>query len=97
LLSLAILGEWEGDPERARDHLREAEELAEKLGLPGELWRIQATLGGLYEHRGEDGEARETFSQAAQTLRTLAEKIEDEELMGRFLSAPQARRVLERS
>ena len=97
LLSLAILGEWEGDPERARDHLREAEELAEKLGLPGELWRIQAALGGLYEHRGEDGEARETLSQAAQILRTLAEKIEDEELRGRFLSAPQARRVLERS
>jgi tetratricopeptide (TPR) repeat protein len=97
LLSLAILGEWEGDPERARDHLREAEELAGMLGLPGELWRIQAALGELYEHRGEDGEARETLSQAAQILRTLAEKIENEELRGRFLSAPQARRVLERS
>jgi DNA-binding SARP family transcriptional activator len=97
LLSLAILGEWEGDPKRAIAHLREAEELADKVGLPGELWRIQAALGGLYEQRGETGDARAAFSRAAQTLRTLARKIGDEELREEFLSAPQARRALERS
>jgi len=97
LLSLAILGEWEGDPERAIAHLREAEELADKVGLPGELWRIRAALGGLYERRGETGEARAAFSRAAQTLRTLGRRIGDEELREGFLSAPQARRVLERS
>ena len=43
-------------------NLVEAEELAEKLELPGELWRIRAALGELYERRGEAGEARETFS-----------------------------------
>jgi DNA-binding SARP family transcriptional activator/tetratricopeptide (TPR) repeat protein len=97
LISLAILGEWEGDPERAIDHLREAEELAEKLGLPGELWRIRAALGGLYERRGETEQAHAAFSRAAQTLRTLAEKIEDEGLREGFLSAAPVRRVLERS
>jgi DNA-binding SARP family transcriptional activator len=97
LRSLAILGEWEGDTESATDHLREAEELAEKLGVPGELWRIRAALGGLYEQRGETREARAAFSLAAQNLRELAGKIGDEELREGFLSAPQARRVLERS
>ena len=33
---------------------------------------------------------------AAQTLRKLAERIGDEELRKKFLSAPQARRVLAR-
>jgi DNA-binding SARP family transcriptional activator/tetratricopeptide (TPR) repeat protein len=96
LRSLAILGEWDGYTERATAHLREAEALAEKLGLPGELWRIRAALGGLSERRGEDAEAREAFSRAAQTLRLLAEKIGDEEIRKGFLSAPQTRRVLGR-
>jgi hypothetical protein len=96
LCSLAILDEWEGDPERATVNLVEAEELTEKLELPGELWRIRATLGELYERRGEAGEARAAFSRAAQTLRLLAQKIGDQELREGFLSAPQARRVLER-
>jgi DNA-binding SARP family transcriptional activator/tetratricopeptide (TPR) repeat protein len=94
LRSLAILSEWEGDTQRAIDHLREAEALAEKLALPGELWRIQAVLGEIYERRGETGEAREAFSWAAQTLRMLAGKIRDQELRKGFLSAPQVRRVL---
>ena len=97
LCSLAILGKWEGDPERATVHLQEAEKLAEKLGLPSELWRIRAGLGGLYERREEIGEARAAFSRAAQTLRTLAQRIGAEELREEFLSAPLVRRVLERS
>src|SRR5919112_913900 len=94
LRSLAVLSESEGDTQRTIDHLHEAHSLAEKIGLPGELWQIQSRIGELYEKRGEDGEAREVFSQAAQTLRTLAQKIGDEELRKGFLSAPQVRRVL---
>jgi DNA-binding SARP family transcriptional activator len=97
LRSLAILGEWEGDTQSATDHLREAEVLADKLGVSGELWRIRAALGGLYERRGKTREARAAFSLAAQNLRELAGKIGDEELREEFLSAPQARRVLEHS
>ena len=96
LRSLAVLSESEGDTQRTIDHLHEAHSLAEKIGLPGELWQIQSRIGELYEKRGEDGEAREAFSQAAQTLRTLAQKIGDEELREGFLSAPQVRRVLGR-
>ena len=94
LRSLALLSEFEGDTQRAIDHLHEAHSLAEKIGVPGELWQIQSRLGELYEGCGEDGQAREAFSGAAQTLRMLAQKIGDEELREGFLSAPQVRRVL---
>ena len=70
--------------------------LAEKIGLPGELWQIQSRIGDLYQRRGETEEARAAFSRAAQTLRMLTGKIGDEELREGFLSAPQLRRVLGR-
>jgi tetratricopeptide (TPR) repeat protein len=96
LRSPAVLSAWEDDTERAIGRLREAEALAEKIGLPGELWQIRSSIGELYERRGEAGEAREAFSRAAQTLRTLAEKGKDEELREGFLAAPKVRRVLAR-
>jgi tetratricopeptide (TPR) repeat protein len=94
LRSLAILSEWEGNTQRAIDHLHEAQTLAEKIGLPGELWQIRSRIGDLHERRGEAEQAREAFAIAAQTVRVLAGKIRDEGLRERFLSAPQARRVL---
>jgi DNA-binding SARP family transcriptional activator len=97
LRSLAVLSEFEGDTQRAIEHLHEAQTLAEKIGLPGELWQIQAKVGELHERRGEAGQAREAFSQAAQTLRMLAGKIGDDEIREGFLSAPQVRRVLGRN
>jgi tetratricopeptide (TPR) repeat protein len=97
LRSLAVLSEWEGDTKRAIDHLHEVRALAEKIGLPKELWQIQSRIGELYERRGETGEARQAFSGAAQTLRMLAKKLGDEELREGFLSAPQVRRVLGRT
>jgi len=97
LRSLAVLSEWKGDTKRAIEHLHEAHTLADKIVLPKELWQIQSRLGELHERRGEDGKAREAFSRAAQTLSMLAEKTGDRELRERLLSAPQVRRVLERS
>jgi DNA-binding SARP family transcriptional activator len=96
LRSLAVLSEWEGETQRTMDHLREAEALAEKIGLPKELWQIQSRIGRLHERRGEIGEARAAFSRAVQTLRRLAEKIGDEKLRKGYLAAPQVRRVLVR-
>src|SRR5215211_75414 len=49
LRSLAVLSKWEGDTKRALDHLHEARALAEKIGLPKELWQIQSKVGELYE------------------------------------------------
>jgi tetratricopeptide (TPR) repeat protein len=96
LRSLAVLSEWEGDTKRAIGHLHEAYTLAEKIGLPKELWQIQSSIGELYERRGETEEAHAAFSRAAQILRMLAQKIGDEELREGFLLAPQVRRVLGR-
>ena len=97
LRSLAVLSEFEGDTQRAIKHLHEALTLAEKIGLPGELWQIQSRIGRLHERRGETGEARAAFSRAVQTLRRLAEKIGDDKLKKGFLAAPQVRCVLVRA
>ena len=96
LRSLAVLGEWQGNTQRAIDYLRQAETLAEKVALPGELWQIQSRIGRLHERLGEIGEARAVFSRAVQTLRRLAEKIGDDKLKKDFLAAPQVRCVLAR-
>ena len=94
LRCLAVLSEFEGDTQRALDRLRGAEALAEKIGLPGELWQIQCKIGELHEQRGQTEEARAGFSRAAQTLRMLARSIGDEKLREGFLSAARVRRVL---
>jgi DNA-binding SARP family transcriptional activator/tetratricopeptide (TPR) repeat protein len=86
LRCLAILSEFEGDKQRALDRLRGAEALAEKIGLPGELWQIQCRIGEFHEQRGEDDKAREAFSLAARTLRMLAGNIRDEKLREGFVS-----------
>jgi DNA-binding SARP family transcriptional activator/predicted ATPase len=94
LRSMAVLSEFEGDTQRAIGQLHEARALAEKIGLPKELWQSQSKIGELHEQRGQTEEAREAFSLAAQTLRMLAESIGDEKLREDFLSAARVRRVL---
>jgi DNA-binding SARP family transcriptional activator/tetratricopeptide (TPR) repeat protein len=97
LRSMAVLSEFEGDTQRAIGQLHEARTLAEKIGLPKELWQSQSKIGELHEQCGEDGQARKAFFRAAQTLRMLAGKIGDEALREGFLSAPRVRHVLERN
>jgi tetratricopeptide (TPR) repeat protein len=97
LRCLALLSEFEGDTQMALDRLRGAEALAEKIGLPGELWQIQSKIGYLYEWRGQTEEAGEAFSLAAQTLRMLARNIGDQKLREGFLAAALVRRVLTRN
>jgi tetratricopeptide (TPR) repeat protein len=97
LRSMAVLSEFAGDTQRAIGQLHEARTLAEKIGLPKELWQSQSKIGELHEQCGEDGQARKAFFRAAQTLRMLAGKIRDEEIREGFLSAPRVRHVLERN
>ena len=94
LRAVAVLDEWEGDTQRALGRLREVEALAEEIGLPGELWQIEARIGELHERCGEAEQAQEAFFRAAQTLRDLAAKIKDEGLREGFLAALRVRRVL---
>jgi DNA-binding SARP family transcriptional activator len=96
LRMLASLARWDGDTGGALVHLRGAEGLAQEMGLPGELWQIRTELAELHEQCGDDELARDTFLQAAQTLRSLAGTIDDPELRAGFLAGPRARYVLDR-
>ena len=95
LQAYAGLARWEGHREQALSSLEEARVLAEEIGLPGELWHVQAALGELYQSRGEQMPAAQACAQAATIVEELAGKIEDEALRTNFLAAPQVRRVLE--
>jgi DNA-binding SARP family transcriptional activator len=95
LRMLTTLSRWDGDIGGALVHLREAEGLAQEIGLPGELWHIRAALGELHEECGDEASAREAFLRAAQTLRSLAGRIDEPALRASFLAAPQVRHVLE--
>ena len=94
LRSMAVLSEFEGDTQRAIDQLHEARTLAQKIGLPKELWQGQDKIGELCEQRGQTEGAQKAFSLAAQTLRMLAGNIGEEKLREGFLSAPRVLRVL---
>jgi len=97
LQAYASLAQGEGQTGRALSHLEEARMLAEEIGLPGELWHIQAALADLYQSRGELVLAVQCRSQAATVVRKLTRMIEDEALQTGFLAAPQVRRVLDDS
>jgi len=96
LRMLAVLNAWDGDPDAALSLLREAEVLAQEMGLPGELWRIRADSGELHAEHGDDARATDAFYRAARTLRSLADRIDDTALRESFLATSRARRVLER-
>jgi tetratricopeptide (TPR) repeat protein len=97
LRSLAVLAAWEGHSEQAIDHLREAAGLAADLGLPGEQWQIQATLGTLYEAAGDPVQAHTAFGEATTIIQELAEGIKDETLRARFLAGPQIHPVVQQA
>src|SRR5258708_36111791 len=84
LRSLATLAAWEGQHEQAIGYLREAAQTAADLGLPGERWQIQASLGTLHETRGEPAQARTAISEAARIIQGLAERVGTEGVRARF-------------
>ncbi|HEV8224380.1 MAG TPA: AAA family ATPase [Rubrobacteraceae bacterium] len=96
LRMLTTLSRWDGDIRGAQAHLREAEALAQEIGLPGELWQIRAALGELHEECGDDTLARNAFLQAARTLRSLAGRIDEPALRASFLATQRVRHVLDR-
>jgi tetratricopeptide (TPR) repeat protein len=94
LRALAVLAEYRGEVDTAIGYLQEAATLAEAIGLPGELWLLQAAQGDLYLKRGEEEQARCAFGQAAIIVQKLADTIDDGQ-RAHFLSAAQVRRVQE--
>jgi tetratricopeptide (TPR) repeat protein len=94
LRCLAVLSEFEGDTQRALDRLRGAETLAEKIGLPGELWQIPCKIGELHERCREIEEARRVLPGGANLENARGEYRGREKLREGFLSAARVRRVL---
>jgi len=95
LRSLAVLAQYHGETGVAIEHLQEAAILAEEIGLPGELWLIEAAQGELYLRQGEQKRAHRAFGQAAATVQKLADNISDDGQRANFLAAAQVRSVLE--
>ena len=94
LRSLAVLAQWDGDTEQAISHLQQAVQLAEEIGLPGELWQLLAALGGSHRSDKNETAVQQAFARAAQVVQSLAARIEDEQQRTTFLSAQQVRAVL---
>lgn len=95
LRALAVLEQYRGETGVAIRCLQAAT-LAEEIGLPGELWPIQAALGDLHFKQGEIEQARSAFKQATAIVRKLADNISSDEQRANFLASPLAQRVLER-
>ena len=97
LRSEAVLTRWNEDTDSTLALLLEALELAERLGLPGEIWQVRAALGEVYEERGEGGNSERAFGLASVVIRHLAGSIKDENLRESYLAAPQVSNVLEKA
>ena len=95
LRALAILAQFHGEIEQPTQYLQEAARLAEEIGLPGELWSIQAALGEIYLAQGDQEQAHGAFTQAAAIVRKLADKLGNQEQRAHFLASPEVRQVME--
>jgi tetratricopeptide (TPR) repeat protein len=91
-----VLAQHHSDIVMAIEHLRAAAQLAEEIGLPGELWSIFSDLGTLHQQQGDQQQARAMFARAAEIVQSLAKTIEDTQQRAAFLAAPQVRDALER-
>jgi DNA-binding SARP family transcriptional activator len=95
LRSLAVLAQSQTKFGLAIDHLKEAAQVAEEIGLPGELWLIWKALADLYLRQGEDEQAHRAYREAARIVMNLAATIEEDERRKLFLSSPLVQRVLQ--
>ncbi len=95
LRSLALLAHEDGKPAQAISSLRDAAQLADELGLPGEQWQIQSVLRDLYRSIGQEELAHGALLRASAIIHELAEQIQDETLRISFLQAAAVRRALE--
>jgi tetratricopeptide (TPR) repeat protein len=95
LRSLALLAQHRGKAGEAIAHLQEAAQLAEEIGLPGELWLIQAALADLYRQQGNEELASTAYRQATLILHRLADSIEKAERRSLFLASSEVQRILE--
>jgi hypothetical protein len=91
---MGAVAEANGDAAGAVTHLQAALDLARRLGLPGEEWRVGARVAALQEATGATAVAAAGYTRAAALLRTLAGAIAAPDEQATFLAAPLVRAVL---
>jgi len=82
----AVLAQSQGENEQAIVYVQEAIAGAIELGLPGECWQAEATLGRLYLACEEYEQAEQAFTRAASAIKQLAGNITNEEMREHFLT-----------
>ncbi len=95
LRAAATLARWDGQFEEAVEYLGEAGRIARNIGLPGEIWPIEADLGRLYRELGSEELAARAYTRAASVLEGLAGDIKEEGLRSQFLAARSVQETLE--
>jgi Flp pilus assembly protein TadD len=76
-----------GRLDEARRALAASVRLAESLQTPREVWLGKAGLGKVLVRLGREHDAEAHFSQAAQTIEALADKLQTPRLRRSFLMA----------
>jgi tetratricopeptide (TPR) repeat protein len=90
--ALAVLGRHDGDETAALAHLQAARGLAEEIGLPGELWQVEALTGAIQAGLGNEAEAQRSRARAAAIVNRLAAGIRNRALRLRYVSATAVHR-----
>jgi DNA-binding CsgD family transcriptional regulator len=79
-----------GRPEAAEEALLAAAAGAERLGLLPVRWRIQRSLGRLYQAGGRRTLARQAYAEAARLVALLAARVADDDRRAHFQQAAEA-------
>jgi tetratricopeptide (TPR) repeat protein len=87
-------GEWKA----AADHLHEALSIVERFVVPVAAWQVHATAWDFYRHAKNDAAAESNRASAEAHILAIANSFtSDDPLRRSFLSAPSARRVLDKA
>jgi hypothetical protein len=73
----AVLARWDGAAAETIARLKDALELATRMGLPGERWEILAELGAHHRKRGDVAEAAQAASEARAIVEELTVRLGD--------------------
>lgn len=77
----------------AERELKEARKIAKKIGALPVLWKIHASLGSIYEKKGDKKKASAEFSKARKVVDEIASKIGHEDLKNTFLNSKQVQSI----
>jgi len=86
----AVLAGFEGKDEEAISFLEQTLQIASQLGLPGEVWQIQAQIAAQYRVLRQEMQAEDMLTRARDNINALATKILDTQLRMSFLNTAQS-------